>query len=556
MSFAEHISFFLGKRAIFEETQDPKVSQAKNQLETKVGGKLGDPTAEKTSFEAIEFALDLIPLEYLESNKESLGEIFTSMVNKERIDFVEKFTEEAKAKTDSILTELNKLDRDKDEVKFASYFSTYARISERLLKIYKILTSQEIESLSEAISVEPEIKNKIAKIVSISRDGAIGGFSRFKTQEEAAIETMAKSPEAGSKLNKYQDLIDALGLLGYFKEPLEKKKKEKGEDEPVSIKRKKRIALRLVRAISLAKLPTIANDVVETEGDYYKLFKTLEKRNAAWMDLALENYVIGKDTTRLSEFNTNARNQESPYEEDQLTYLNAARSWALSYIKGKVDGELSEKAETNLVTELNNTSLNKEKEIKNYYLSRDFNLGNFGGIQLKPEIRLPLYEKVKLPVTKEDRIKESPLRNILKSLGAVISTVFSAIPDRGDKAVAQAAKARNMAVLGALNSLVKGGVSLIGGKQAGRDYDKMTAKVFPNKDKKAVKEDMLSLGDASGATVVNPEAPGQTHQTPDSMVPNNMDIFALAGPGKKKTKKKKKDTSNQVASFSDFMQRD
>jgi hypothetical protein len=35
-----------------------------------------------------------------------------------------------------------------------------------------------------------------------------------------------------------------------------------------------------------------------------------------------------------------------------------------------------------------------------------------------------------------------------------------------------------------------------------------------------------------------------------------MDIFALAGPGKKKSKKKKKDTSNQVASFSDFMQRD
>jgi hypothetical protein len=557
MSFAEHISFFLGKRAIFEETQDPKVSQAKNQLETKVGGKLGDPTAEKTSFEAIEFALDLIPLEYLESNKESLGEIFTSMVNKEKIDFVEKFTEEAKAKTDSILTELNKLDRSKDEVKFASYFSTYARISERLLKIYKILTSQEIEGLSEAISVEPEIKNKIAKIISISRDGAIGGFDRFKAQEEAAIAAMANSPEAGSKLNKYQDLVDALGLSQYIKELIAKGSSAvKSEEEPVSIKRKKRISLRLIRAISLAKLPTIANEVVETEGDYYKLFKTLEKRNAAWMDLALENYVIGKDTTRLSEFNTNARNQESPYEEDQLTYLNAARSWALSYIKGKVDGELSEKAETNLVTELNNTALNKEKEIKNYYLSRDFNLGNFGGIQLKPEIRLPLYEKVKLPVTKEDRIKESPLRNILKSLGAVISTVFSAIPDRGDKAVAQAAKARNMAVLGALNSLVKGGVALVGGKQAGRDYDKMTAKVFPNKDKKAVKEDMLSLGDASGATVVNPEAPGQTHQTPDSMVPNNMDIFALAGPGKKKSKKKKKDTSNQVASFSDFMQRD
>lgn len=559
MSFAEHISFFLGKRsALLEDAQNPKIIQAKDQLETKVGGNLGDPAAEKTSFEAIEFALDTIPLEYLDSNKESLSEIFNVMVHKDKIDFIEKFAESAKEKTDDILGELNKLDRNIDEVKFASYFSTYVRISERLLKIYKILTSQEIEGLTEAISVDPEIKNKIAKIISISRDGAISCFNQFKKQEEEAIEQMAKSPEAEEKLNKYQDLIDVLGLLGYFKTPIEKKKRERtGEEEPVSIKRKKRIALRLVRAISLAKLPTISNDVVETEGDYYKLFKTLERKNSAWMNLALENYVIGKETTRLSEFNTGARNTESPLEEDQLTYLNAAKSWALSYIKGKTDGELSEKAETNLVTELNNTVLNKEKEIKNYYLSRDFNLGNFGGIQLKPEIRLPLYERVKLPVTEDDRIKESPLRNILKSLGAVISTMFSAIPDRGDKAVAQAAKARNMAVLGAINSIVKGGVTLVGGKQAGRDYDTMISKISPNKDKKAVKEDMLSLGDASGTTVVNPEAPGQTHQTPDSMVPNNMDIFSLAGPGKKKSsKKKKKDISNQVSSFSEFMQKD
>lgn len=556
MSFAEHISFFLRKRsALLEDTQNPKIIQAKDQLETKVGGNLGDPTAEKTSFEAIEFALDTISLEYLDSNKESLGEIFSAMVHKDKIDFIEKFAESAKEKTEAILGELNKLDRNRDEVKFASYFSTYARISERLLKIYKILTSQEIEGLTEAISVEPEIKNKIAKIISISRDGAINGFNRFKKQEEEAIEQIAKSPE---KLDTYQDLIDTLGLLKYLKRKIDQERKtETKVEEPISIKRKKRIALRLVRAISLAKLPTISNDVVETEGDYYKLFKTLENRNSAWMNLALENYVIGKETTRLSEFNTGARNTESPLEEDQLTYLNAAKSWALSYIKGKTDGELSEKAETNLVTELNNTVLNKEKEIKNYYLSRDFNLGNFGGIQLKPEIRLPLYERVKLPVTEEDRIKESPLRNILKSLGAVISTMFSAIPDRGDKAVAQAAKARNMAVLGAINSIVKGGVTLVGGKQAGRDYDKMISKISPNKDKKAVKEDMLSLGDASGATVVNPEAPGQTHQTPDSMVPNNMDIFALAGPGKKKSsKKKKKDISNQVSSFSEFMQKD
>ena len=222
MSFAEHISFFLGKRsALLEDAQNPKLLQAKDQLETKVGGNLGDSTAKKTSFEAIEFALDTIPLEYLESNKESFGDIFSVMIRRDKIDFIEKFAELARATTGNILGELNKLDRGTDEVKFASYFSTYARISERLLKIYKILTSQEIEGLTEAISVEPEIKNKIVKIISISRDGAVESFNQFKKQEETAIKQMAKSPESREKLDTYQDLIDTLGLLKYLKKQID-----------------------------------------------------------------------------------------------------------------------------------------------------------------------------------------------------------------------------------------------------------------------------------------------------------------------------------------------
>ena len=225
-------------------------------------------------------------------------------------------------------------------------------------------------------------------------------------------------------------------------------------------------------------------------------------------------------------------------------------------------GNHTEKEESNYVTKLENVSTEKEKEIKNYYLSRDFNLGNFGGVQLKPEIKLPLYSRVKLPVTEEDRKKESPLRNLLKGIGQIAVGLFGAIPDRGNEMVAKSARSRNLAIFNGLNSIVKGTVTAVGGKQAGRDYSEKVAKLVPAKG--AVKEDMLSLGDAPGVVTVNPEAPGQALQTPDSLPGNNMDIFALAGPGrkitkpsksKKKSKKKASKVTNTVSSFSEFMQR-
>ena len=109
-------------------------------------------------------------------------------VQKEKIDFLEKFTELAKETTDQVLNSLEGIDREKEAVKFVSYFSTYSRISERLLKIYKILTSQEVEGLTEAIEIEPDIKNKINNIISLSREGAVGGFERFMQGEEKVLE--------------------------------------------------------------------------------------------------------------------------------------------------------------------------------------------------------------------------------------------------------------------------------------------------------------------------------------------------------------------------------
>lgn len=72
-----------------------------------------------------------------------------------------------------------------------------------------------------------------------------------------------------------------------------------------------------------------------------------------------------------------------------------------------------------------------------------------------------------------------------------------------------------------------------------------------------VKEDMIAVSDSPGFIPVNPESPGQIMQTPDAL-PADMDMFALAGPGKKiKGKSKKKETAvtpgGKVSNFSDFI---
>lgn len=77
---------------------------------------------------------------------------------------------------------------------------------------------------------------------------------------------------------------------------------------------------------------------------------------------------------------------------------------------------------------------------------------------------------------------------------------------------------------------------------------------------KSLEEDMLAVADSPSFQPVNPEQPGQV----PSQMPTDMDIFALAGPGKKqesKPKKKKKEEKKsmmkagpaRISNFKDFM---
>ena len=229
------------------------------------------------------------------------------------------------------------------------------------------------------------------------------------------------------------------------------------------------------------------------------------------------------------------------------------------------------------MTKLENMEKEKEREIRNYYISKDINMGNFKGIQLKPDVRLPLYTRVKLAVSEEDRIAESPLRNILKGLGQLAAGLLSGIVDKGDPIVAKRNADQNRAIFNGIMSIVRGGVTAVGGKQAGRDFDKGVEKVtkklrtdaiglkpyekgegaqfFKSAEGKTgrertLREDMLSISDA-GAPTINPETPGQTHQVPGTL-PTGTDPLFLAGPGKKASKKKKT-IGKKVLSFGDFL---
>ena len=572
MTFSKYLFTLLNKdRLIVESSGAPSspvidADSIKNQIDSGVGGDITQKDVVTASFEALKKVFDAIPLDYLENaDNPGLEDIFTELVKSDKLDFLEKYAQNEKNAIEGVAKSMETIDKERDEVKFINYLRDYSNISERLLKIYRLCAGQTGLSLTEAVDLDPDAQSKIDRIIKLSKEGAASTWKKILDAEAKNIDSLPETPEGAQKFYEYKDLFELLGLTQFLKDALAAKERKivaQEKPESVSTKSKKRIIdNRLIKGIQYAELPVISNDIAEVPGDLFKMFKALEKQNSAWMDLALSKYVF-TDSARAKEFDTTARQTESVKEEDQLAYLMACRSWSLSYIKGLVDGDLTEKEESNYVTKLGNISTEKEREIKNYYLSRDFNLGNFGGVQLTPEIRLPLYSKVKLPVTDEDRKKESPLRNILKGLGQIVTGLFGAIPDKGNEAVAKMARNRNLAIFNGLNAIVKGTVTAVGGKQAGRDYSEKVAKLVPGKA--VVKEDMLSLGDAPGVVVVNPESPGQVMQTPDSLPGNNMDIFSLAGPGKKitstkkskkKSKKKAAKVNHIVSSFSDFMQR-
>ena len=545
------------------------LSAIKSQLEGKVGGNIQDDKTKITSFEGLEKVFDLIPLELTESaNSPEMNDLVGLLIDKDRIDFLKAYVEKEAKVVNQIANDLKPIFTPKDELNFARSIQAYTTVSQRLLKIHNLMSPAPAKAnesrLVEELNPDEDTKKKMEEIARVSKESLANSYAKIFNIQAKNIESIPETGEGADKLESLIELLSSLGVLSLVKEEAAKKKSRMPKEESLSTKKKKRISVRLLRAIAISQLPAISNQQIDKPGDYFRLFKSLESQNPAWMDLSIEKYVFGGNAKEVSDFNATARGTESATEENQINYLRANRSWILSYIKSDKDGTLTDKEENNYVSQLETTCTEKEKEIKNYYLSRDFNISNVSGIQIKPEIKLPLYSKVRLAVSESDRLKESPLRNIVGGALAIVGGLFSRIEDKVDSGALAASKARNEAIFKGISAIAKGTVTLVGGKQAGRDYEagleKISSKLNPERitlsqdeRKGRVKEDMIATTDATGYAPVNPEAPGQFMQTPNSMA-GTMDTFSLLGPGKKSEAKKKSKTAGaKVLTFADFI---
>jgi len=426
------------------------------------------------------------------------------------------------------------------------------------------------EELADLLEKNPEIaekakalandsyKKKLTKLVQRTEDTIRKEVAGSMKDTEHVISNLPNDEKTMERLQvDWKPLIDALGYSKFFAGPIKAKEKEITKNERPSLRKKNRIKEKLMSALSSALLPPMSNgEITPPGGDYYKLFKKLESQNTAWLEASIKEVLI--DSARIAQFNNSARTQESALEENQLAYLQISSVWIIKYIESEVDGELSKRDTDNAIAKVKSITQEKEKEIKNYYLSKDFNMKNFKGIQLKPDLRLPLYQKVRLAVSEADRIAESPLKNFLKGLGQIAVGLFSTIPDRGDMALAKKNADQNQAVFNGLYSIIKGGVYGVS-KQGGRDFEKGVEKATNKMRLDAVGLTPYEKGEGpkfykTAEKKANEDAagvaPGATFQTPDTLPTDNMDTFALAGPGKKSKKKK---IVTKVSNFNDFM---
>jgi hypothetical protein len=314
---------------------------------------------------------------------------------------------------------------------------------------------------------------------------------------------------------------------------------------------------------SLAKslLPAINAGQITAPGGYFALYSTLLNDNTERMERIVRERVYRGDVEKANEFLRTHSTTESAEEAHQLDYLNSSEQWIIDWIESDQDGTFPEKKAVSCAKTIESLAEVKRKEIKNFYLSKGFNISNFAAFRIKPEIRLPLYQKVRLAVTNAERIAETPLGKVGKGLSYLYDATYTDGTAAGNNA-------QNKAVFQAVNKLFSSVVTLIGGKQAGRDYEKAMHKFTnsvmplreigftsedPNKEVFGkVKEDMLAPLPMSSAPLMNPALPGQAHQTPSTLPDQNMDTFALAGP-QKKDKKSKKKSSAKIMNFAQFM---
>jgi len=561
-------------------------------IKEKVGGDFKS-ASRLSAFSAITKALNLLNIEDIDENGEEVKEIFLHLSKKENIEFLNKFIRNQKGRVASLKSKIKKARESEDNVDFKKEINVAMNVIERTFKLHSIIKNN-ISSISTETEEEKKkntaIINKLEKSLKSCESTIAEKIKIIQDEGKKEIEEAAQledTAEAEEKIVKVEQTFTDLGLKDLISElinqirsefskkedPKEKIEKEKDAEKikkRQSISKKKIIINKILESFKIAMLPELMGDEVKTEGGYYALYKALRTKNGILMKEVVLNKIFKPDQKEEKDSFMNVKDRtESGSEEDQLTYLNACREWTKQYILSDQDGQLeSQRDIEKLLAEVDNIADEKEKEIRNYYTAKDFNLGQFKGLQIKPEIYLPLCLsrsrseaecKIKLAVSYKDRVDESPLKKFYLAASSIVGGLFANIPDTGDKAFAQAMADRNQAIMNGISSIISGTLGIFS-KQASRDYEEglknFKKRVGDTLSNPKVSEDMVAMP-TQGAT-----QPGQFLQTPDS-VPSGMDTFALLGPGgtgKKPSKKKKKPMKTipqkgGVLTFDDFLKR-
>jgi hypothetical protein len=422
---------------------------------------------------------------------------------------------------------------------------------EELKKIFDLNPGVEERAKANSSS---SLKKKVARIVNRLEETIKKDVADSLKEDAETLESLPNTEDTMQKLQvDWKPLIDALGYSNFFGNKIKAKEDKITANERPSLRKKNRIREKLMSALSLGLLPpVIEGEIIEPGGDYFKLMKQLELNNPAWLDASIKEVLISQE--RISNFNIGPRQTESILEEDQLAYLHISSNWIIKYVQSEVNGELSKRDMDNSVAKIKAIVQKKEAEIKNYYLSKDFNMKNFNGIQLKPRLKLPLYQKVRLAVSESDRIAESPLKNLIKGLGQIVTGLISGVHLDWDPVVAKRNADQNQAVFNGIFSIIKGGVFAVS-KQGGRNFEKGVTKF-------TTKTGLGSVGlkpydkkeePADTKKVEEQMEPGVALQTPATLPDANMDTLSLAGPGKKHKKSKKKSIIPKISSFKAFL---
>ena len=152
------------------------------------------------------------------------------------------------------------------------------------------------------------------------------------------------------------------------------------------IRRKKSAFRKIKETLATAALPIIQNGEIRRPGDYFRLFKTLEQEKPEWMSTVLLNKIFSGQVEEFNNFKSSSILSENPSESAQINYLSACVEWTYKFIDSDYISTFTNKEIDDYRKSIEMIVTEKRSEIKNYYLSKEFNLENFNSVLIYPNL--------------------------------------------------------------------------------------------------------------------------------------------------------------------------